>query len=150
MAIATTKGRPRKKPVKAGERVGLGLRVTMSMKHALDAAAKNNGRSQSQEAEFRLERSFSEEAAYGGAEMRSMAAKFASAFHTAGRAAAAAKGRPDWTASEWIGDPDCYRVAAFAVITALLKSFPGADLEDILKIADDLPSMVGSLKRDLI
>lgn len=36
----------------------LGLRVTPEMKRRLDAAAEQSGRSQSQEAEFRLERSF--------------------------------------------------------------------------------------------
>lgn len=50
-------GRPgrRRKP---NERVPLGLRVTSKLKAELDGAAKQSGRSQSQEAEFRLERSF--------------------------------------------------------------------------------------------
>lgn len=50
-------GRPRREP-DPGERVKLGLRVTPEMKARLDAAAERNGRSQSQEAELRLERSF--------------------------------------------------------------------------------------------
>jgi hypothetical protein len=41
-----------------GERVGLGLRVTPELKQLIDDAAKRSGRSQSQEVEFRLERSF--------------------------------------------------------------------------------------------
>lgn len=41
-----------------GERVPLGLRVTADLKRKLDAAAEASGRSQSQEAEFRLENSF--------------------------------------------------------------------------------------------
>lgn len=41
-----------------GKRVSLGLRVTPEMKKKLDAAAEANGRSQSQEAELRLARSF--------------------------------------------------------------------------------------------
>jgi hypothetical protein len=41
-----------------GERVPLGLRVTPETKQRLDAAAAHSGRSQSQEAEMRLERSF--------------------------------------------------------------------------------------------
>jgi hypothetical protein len=41
-----------------GKRVPLGLRVTPELKKRLDAAAEQSGRSQSQEAEFRLERSF--------------------------------------------------------------------------------------------
>ena len=50
-------GRPRREP-KPGERVKLGLRVTAEVKRKLDEMATYNGRSQSQEAEFRLERSF--------------------------------------------------------------------------------------------
>ena len=50
-------GRPRREP-DPGERVKLGLRVTPDLKRQLDAAAEKSGRSQSQEAEFRLERSF--------------------------------------------------------------------------------------------
>ena len=50
-------GRPTKAP-KAGDRVSLGLRVTAEIKSRLDAAAMISGRSQSQEAELRLEQSF--------------------------------------------------------------------------------------------
>src|SRR4029079_5578159 len=49
-------GRPGRKP-KPGERVHLGIRVTVEMKRRLEAAAAKTGRSQSQEAEMRLERS---------------------------------------------------------------------------------------------
>ena len=49
-------GRPIKAP-KPGERVQLGLRVTPEMKKRLEKAAIKNGRSISQEAELRLERS---------------------------------------------------------------------------------------------
>ena len=53
-------GRPTKAP-KPGERVSLGLRVTADIKQKLDEAAARSGRSQSQEAELRLERSFERE-----------------------------------------------------------------------------------------
>jgi uncharacterized protein YjbJ (UPF0337 family) len=54
-------GRPTKPP-KAGERVTLGLRVTPEIKNKLEKVAIEKGRSLSQEAEFRLERSFDREA----------------------------------------------------------------------------------------
>src|SRR4051794_34715099 len=54
-------GRPRREPGQ-GERVQLGLRVTPELKRKLDAAAEQSGRSQSQEAEYRLEGSFGREA----------------------------------------------------------------------------------------
>jgi hypothetical protein len=50
-------GRPRREP-EPGERVSLGLRVTPELKRVLDEAAASSGRSQSQEAEMRLEHSF--------------------------------------------------------------------------------------------
>lgn len=43
---------------KPGERVSLGLKVTADIKSRIDAAAKASGRTQSQEAELRIERSF--------------------------------------------------------------------------------------------
>lgn len=54
-------GRPRRRQPRPGERVSLGLRVTPSIKAALDRAAQISGRSQSQEAEFRIERSFQDQ-----------------------------------------------------------------------------------------
>ena len=50
-------GRPTKS-AKHGSKVSLGLKVTGHVKKLLDDAAKNSGRTQSQEAELRLERSF--------------------------------------------------------------------------------------------
>ena len=50
-------GRPRIDP-EDGERIQLSFRVTPELKRLLTAAADQSGRSQSQEAEFRLERSF--------------------------------------------------------------------------------------------
>ena len=47
------RGRP-----SVGERVGLGLRVTPELKERIEQTCKATGRSQSQEVEYRLERSF--------------------------------------------------------------------------------------------
>jgi hypothetical protein len=58
-------GRPRK-PGVPGQRSALGLRVTWEIKERLDAAARANGRSQSQEAEARIEWSFDHEKQLGG------------------------------------------------------------------------------------
>jgi hypothetical protein len=53
-------GRPTKPPVE-GERVPLGLRVTAAAKRKLEEAAIKSGRSISQEAELRIERSFDDD-----------------------------------------------------------------------------------------
>ena len=50
-------GRPTKEPA-AGTRQSLGLKVTPKTKALLDSATKLSGRTQSQEAEFRIENSF--------------------------------------------------------------------------------------------
>ena len=51
-------GGPPKREPKEGERVALSLRMTPALKRKLDSSAEAGGRSQSQEAEFSLERSF--------------------------------------------------------------------------------------------
>jgi len=53
-------GRPPKPPT-SGEKVSLGLKVTANIKRRLDRAARESGRTQSQEAESRIERSFDRE-----------------------------------------------------------------------------------------
>ena len=51
-------GAPPKREAEPGERFQLGVRVTAELKRKLDAAAEHSGRSQSQEAELRLEHTF--------------------------------------------------------------------------------------------
>src|SRR5262249_15179808 len=51
-------GAPPKREAEPGERFQLGVRVTAALKRKLDAAAEQSGRSQSQEAELRLEHTF--------------------------------------------------------------------------------------------
>ncbi len=57
LVLAKRGGPPKRRP-KDGERVALSLRMTPALKRRLDAAAEKGGRSLSQEAEVRLERSF--------------------------------------------------------------------------------------------
>lgn len=96
---AQRRGRP---PL--GERVPLGLRVTPDMKARLDAAAEASGRSQSQEAEFRLARSFEREdlltevlALAFGRELAGILLSVGTAMGEAGRAV---KREPGWTAHD--------------------------------------------------
>lgn len=51
------RGRP-KKGFELGTRIPMSLRVTSPIKHLVETAAESSGRSQSQEVEFRLERTF--------------------------------------------------------------------------------------------
>jgi hypothetical protein len=61
VVLARKFGAPPKRSPKPGERFQVGIRVTPEVKNRLDEAAARTGRSQSQEAEFRLEHSFDRE-----------------------------------------------------------------------------------------
>lgn len=115
-------GRPTKAP-KGDERVSLGLRVTADIKRKLDTAAVKNDRSQSQEAEFRLEQSFNEEDAVGGPDLAVFARLMSAAFLRGGQRGARAMSRR-WTPAQWVNDPFCYAAAASAVVDALNTAQP--------------------------
>jgi hypothetical protein len=133
------RGRPTKAPT-PGERVSLGLRVTADMKGRLDRAAAENGRSQSQEAEYRLERSFSDERLFTSPELRFWAIMKAGLLAQEGQFAAAQKGHADWSDKEWMADPDCRLKASFDVIDSLIKDVValGSDPEDIALYIESL------------
>jgi hypothetical protein len=116
-------GRPTKAG-KEGEKSALGVRASAELKQRLIHAAERNGRSLSQEAEMRLERSFSEERGWGGPAIQHMAYLMASTFALAGSRAAHAKQHGDWTPEEWIHEPYCYEAAVAAVMDRLLSERP--------------------------
>jgi hypothetical protein len=109
----------------------LGLRVTPEMKQRLDAAAQQSGRSQSQEAEFRLERSFERQdllpelltAACGSKEVAGLVLLLAHVLQDAGFLRYLAE--RDWHAvlaegrGAWITDFAAYTQAAEAVAHVL-------------------------------
>jgi hypothetical protein len=114
------------RPPLPGERVPLGLRVTKETKLRLDQASHASGRSQSQEAEFRLEQTFSSQStlfdaldlAYGRpwtglllllaqvAQLTGTRALGASAFNFEG-------------CEDWVNDPYSFDQAARAIAFAL-------------------------------
>lgn len=133
-------GRPRKSDADAtGEYVG--FRSPKRLKERLEAAAAANNRSLSTEAQFRLERSFSEEDAMLGAEMREVARTMFLAFFSGGSNAARGKGYPPRSA-EWLKDEDCYIAATFDVLTELLAGIPNADPDKIITWATEVKAMV--------
>jgi hypothetical protein len=124
------RGRPTKAPV-AGERIPLSLRVTADLKRKLEAAA--DGRSLSQEAEFRINQSFAYEGLFSSPETRAWAILKAGEFHNAGSAAAGRTGI-DTADSSWMKDPAARLEATFSVMNALLRDLegqPGADRDTI-------------------
>lgn len=140
--IEKKRGRPTKAPT-PGERVSLGLRVTADMKDRIDGAAARNGRSQSQEVEYRLERSFADEGLFSSPELRFWAIYQAGRFSQEGRYQAAAKGHSEWSDKEWMADGECRSAATFEVIDSLIKDLiqlPGTSLDDIAIYIESLKS----------
>jgi hypothetical protein len=106
-------GRPTKAP-KSGERVSLGLRVTADIKRKLDRAAEKSARSQSQEAELRLEQSFRTDDLFGTPDVWRVALLMANSFYHTGNEASG--GKPP---REWLRDPAIYDQCRRAVNHAL-------------------------------
>jgi hypothetical protein len=119
MARDTRRGRPPKTPGEA-KRAQFNTRLRPSLKAALDAAARANGRSVSEEVEARLEQSLTLETVLGGRDALMMAATFA----LAGRHAARHEGHPEWGPAQWREDPVCYETAILAVAKVLWDQHP--------------------------
>jgi hypothetical protein len=112
----------------------LGLRVTPDLKRALDDAAERSGRSQSQEAEFRIERSFAEERsmiealelAYGS-ELAFMVQAVAEAMKEAGRSVGFMETRTLEGSRKWWDHPYAFSQAAQAAVAVLVGVKPAGD-----------------------
>jgi hypothetical protein len=109
-----------------GERLALGLRVTKEVKQKLNQASYLSGRSQSQEAEFRLEQTFNAnrtlfdalDLAYG----RRWTGLILALAHAAQMTGTRAMSVNYWNFSggeEWVSDPYAYDQAVKAVNTIL-------------------------------
>ncbi len=133
-----------KKP-QAGKRVSLGLKVTAETKDALDKEAKRTGKTQSQVAEYRINTSIADDAAFSSSQIRFWAIYHAALFQKAGADRAFETGHGDWEDKEWMADPDCLRTATFEVIEALIRELvrqPGADLTAIAAHTHELEATV--------
>jgi hypothetical protein len=127
------RGRPRKAP-EPGTRVSLGLKVTPTIKNKLDEAAEASGRTQSQEAELRIERSFEREALLGealnlsyGPNLAGIALLIADVMHHAGVGGAFAKTDTAEEALNWLNVPWAYDQAREGAVKILDKLRPEGD-----------------------
>lgn len=143
-------GRPGRAPV-PGERVGLSLRVTPEVKASLDAAAASSGRSLSQEAEIRLERSFQNEEllpqlldlAYGR-EIAGMLLLIGETLHrVATLGSIYTSVSPDAPLEPWMSDPSIFGQAQEAVrlLLAALNTAPKGSAVD--------PKLINDIRADL-
>jgi hypothetical protein len=140
-------GRPTKTP-KAGERVSLGLRVTADIKKKLDKAAERASRSQSQEAERRLERSFAEEDRLGGPQLVELLEAMASAMKITGQTAALAESDNVMNQGQWLRLPYAFDQAAQAAAAVLEQHRPPGE-RDVPQLIIDESSLSGDLKKRL-
>ena len=151
------KGRPRKRAPKSGERVALGLRVTPETKKALDVAAKQSGRSQSQEAEIRIEQTLASERsllegldlAYGPA-LAGLLLVAAEAMKEAGQHAGFASHVAQSAPKEWWQNPYSFDQAVQAANRIFERLKPGGDASvppplSGLAGGQDIGAMFGSL-----
>jgi TraY domain len=142
-------GAPPKREPKPGERFQLGVRVTPETKRRLDAAAERSGRSQSQEAELRLERSFDRQdllpevlvLAYGR-HLAGILMMLAVAMDDLGKLQIDARGsrrRADslLADSPWIGDPIAYDSALEAAVALLIALRPPSDSTILVQQGDE-------------
>jgi hypothetical protein len=130
-------GAPPKRDAKPGERFQLGVRVTPDLKQKLDAAAEMSGRSQSQEAEFRLEHSFDRQGlvlevltiAYGSEEVADLLMTLGTVFRVAGEAVTSnSKMRERLKSRDWTSDPAVCDIAIEAAHTVLESFRPAGSI----------------------
>ena len=114
------RGRPPEAAV-AGERFSLGLKVTADIKERVDQAARESGRTQSQEAEYRLQGSFDREdllsdvlALAYGKYVAGILLMLGYAIDAAGRGASSI--RTVGGARDWINDPHAFDQAVRAAL----------------------------------
>jgi TraY domain len=118
-----------------GKRMSLGLRVTPEMKRKLDVAAEKSGRSQSQEAELRLERSFDRNDLLGEVLSLAFGERLAGLLILTGLAMASAaaiapvgQGQRELRRDDdWLSDPAAYGAAVFAASRLLDSARPAGD-----------------------
>ena len=126
-------GRPKRKP-SPGERVHLGFRVTPDLKQHVERAADRSGRSISQEAEMRLERSFEREGllsealelAYGR-RLAAILLMLGKAMKDTGEIVAFASTRTIEGKENWLDTPSAFDQAAKSAAHVLEALRPSGD-----------------------
>ena len=146
-------GRPGR-PRTVGERVPLGLRVTPELKAKLDSAAKVSGRSQSQEAELRLEQSLkSDEGFYKaldlayGRELTAVVLTLARTLHFTGTRTAFVSKFTEEGIEKWMSNPYAFDQAIRAANVVLEAFRPEGQVEVPTHIAMDFSGLTTPLEK---
>jgi TraY domain len=119
------------KPAEASKRLSLGLKVTPQIKERLERAAEESGRTQSQEAEVRLELSFNREDLLGeamslayGRELAGLLMMLGTTMHDVGRSAGFSATFTIEGANAWWSHPYAYDQVVQAVVRLLEAARP--------------------------
>jgi TraY domain len=122
-------GRPRKRAVQAGEKVQIGVRISPALRGNLEKAAARSGRSLTQEAELRLERSFERQDILAEAltlafdrHTAGLVMVLARAMEATGRVGSFISNESLKSHANWRNDPFAYQEATLAV-DAIMKAF---------------------------
>jgi hypothetical protein len=121
-----SRGRPRV-PDKARKRNNVTIRMRDELKGKVLHSADDQERSISQEIEYRLERSFTDEAAFGGPEMQRLAYHMVAAFALPAYQHASDK-------ANWVHDQAGYRAGVIGVCDALLQGFADEDAARVIEV----------------
>ena len=142
-------GRPRKTPIKAGEKVQLGVRVSPARRAQLDKAARQSGRSLTQEAEARIERSFDRQELLPEALTLAYGPQLAGLLMVIGRAMSDAGSYAGFLSDssvaqtkQWLENPYGYREAENALSLVMECFRPSADVV-VPKVAQQIMDKTG-------
>jgi predicted transcriptional regulator len=144
----------RAKPAKPGERVSLGLKVRPEIKDRLDTDAKRSGRTQSQEAEARIEQSFYREGLLDdalelafGRQVAGILLVIASAMTRAGRIGGFQSEGSFEAMENWLSDAYAYGQAVKAANEVLNAFRPEGDpqvFKSGAKVSDEFLAKAGA------
>ena len=135
------RGRP-PVPDQTRKRNNVTIRMRDELKAKVEQSAAGQRRSISEEIAWRLERSFSEQAALGGPEMQRMAYHMIAAFALPAQLHASDK-------ENWVNDRDGYRAGVIGVCDALLQGFSDEDAARVIEaLKGRLLTRVAQAKED--
>jgi hypothetical protein len=110
--------------------VGLKVRMREPLRKKLEVAAKARKASLNNELVARLEQSFQDEGAFGGADLKRVALLMAVAFERAGQAS-----EPNRKPEEWLTIPSAYIAAVVGVLRALSVGLHGEQNQELFEKA---------------
>jgi hypothetical protein len=111
-------------------RTPLNMRTTQATRARLEATARANGRSLTEQVEHLIERSTEQEDLFGGPEGRRVVYEMGTAFLLGGQFSAG----PDVPVKEWLRDTGACSSALASAVDALARTLPAFNNDDALRL----------------